>query len=236
MGFFTQLIDCDKQLFLLLNRCHSEYFDYLMGMFTTIGIWVPFYMVLIFIIARRYKQKAAVIIPLLILAIVLTDQFSNIVKDLVQRPRPTHEPSLNGMVHYVLTRGADFGFFSAHAANTFALAFFSSKIFRRWPYTVMIFCWAALLCYTRIYVGVHYPFDILCGAICGIGVGWLMYLLCMFLDRRFMATHHPMIHAVKLRNKDIAILFGTLLIIMIVTAFIVKSLLRYHLVIAQNAF
>ncbi|MDP4207137.1 MAG: phosphatase PAP2 family protein [Bacteroidota bacterium] len=235
MEILRNIIEWDKQIFLMFNGCHNPFWDYVMAMLTTKEIWIPLYIAMIVVIARRYGTKAVVIIALLILSIVLTDQIANVFKDMVHRLRPVHEPGLKGLVHYVMTKGGQFGFFSAHAANSFALAFFTAKIFKRWHYTVFIFLWALLLCYTRIYVGAHYPLDVLAGIACGFLIGWLMYLLCKFIDKRFMATKRPMISEVSISNREILSLLLVFLTTYVIITIVVMNLLKFNMVILQNA-
>lgn len=173
----------DTTIFLFLNGLHSAFFDSFMYTFSDKWVWIPFYASLLFVFIRYWKKEALWIILALVLCIVIADQVSSgIIKQLVQRPRPTRAEELEGMVHIVNGyRGGRFGFVSSHAANSFGLALFCSLLFRKKIYTWILFLWAVLTSYSRIYLGVHYPFDILGGII----VGCLSALLCYWLLRKF---------------------------------------------------
>ena len=137
------------------------------------------------------------------LSIVVADQFSGIIKDTVQRLRPTHDPTMQGLVHNVLSRGGMYSYFSAHASNTFAVATLLSLILKNRNFNILIFCWAAVVSYTRLYLGVHFPFDILTGILFGMLLGWGMYKVLIFFDKRLFMLGLPMVSDAKLRSKDL---------------------------------
>lgn len=169
----------DTNLFLLLNGLHSGFFDGVMFAFSAKFTWIPLYISILYVIIKQWKSKSVWIIAALVLCIVICDQVSSgIIKDLVQRPRPSHAENLKGLVHLVRDySGGRFGFVSSHAANTFGFALLSSLIFRRKSYTISIFSWAAITAYSRIYLGVHYPFDILGGMIVGVSAAIFLFWL-----------------------------------------------------------
>ncbi|HON19216.1 MAG TPA: phosphatase PAP2 family protein [Salinivirgaceae bacterium] len=112
----------------------------------------------------------------ILITFILTEQASNLIKVLIQRPRPSHNSELEGLLHFVNNyRGGQFGFVSSHAANTFGLATIVSLIFRNKTWVVAMFLWASIVAYSRIYLGVHYPTDILCGAALGILIAFMVY-------------------------------------------------------------
>jgi len=171
----------DTQLFLFLNGLHNEFFDFIMFWLSNTFIWIPFYALIIFLIIRHYKSDSVLILFFLIFAIVLCDQSaSHFIKVLVERLRPSHEPSLAGLVHLSQAGpGGLYGFVSSHAANVFGLAVFIcltlDKSFKILKY--FLFIWAFIVSYSRIYNGVHYPGDVLGGAILGSFISYLMYKL-----------------------------------------------------------
>lgn len=173
----------DTNLFLFLNGLHTPFFDDFMFAFSGKWIWIPFYASLLFVMIRRWRKESLWIIPALVLCILLADQISSgLIKNWVQRPRPSREPALEGLVHIVNGyRGGRFGFVSSHAANAFGLALFSSLLFRNRLYTWILFLWAMVTAYSRIYLGVHYPGDILGGTI----VGLFSAALCYCAWRKF---------------------------------------------------
>ncbi len=180
---FEALNSFDTQIFLFLNGLHNTFFDNFMYAFSGKWIWIPFYASLLYIFIRRWKKESIWIILAIILCIVLADQISSgIIKRLVERPRPSRAEELEGLVHIVNGyTGGRFGFVSSHAANSFGLALLSSLLFRKKAYTWCLFIWATVTAYSRIYLGVHYPFDILGGIIVGISSA----LFCYWLLKKF---------------------------------------------------
>ncbi|MDA3905276.1 MAG: phosphatase PAP2 family protein [Bacteroidales bacterium] len=171
------LLEIDKQVFLFLNSIHNGFFDFLMWWFSDKLIWIPFYLYLLFLIIKKYGWESIAILLSLAILIALSDQISGLVKDSVQRFRPSHNPDIQGQVRTLNGYlGGNYGFVSAHAANSFALTYFMNKSLKS-NYTflgVVLFIWAFSVSYSRIYLGVHYPGDILGGAILGIGLAWII--------------------------------------------------------------
>jgi undecaprenyl-diphosphatase len=177
----------DQQLFLFINSLNSPFFDQVMHTLSGKLIWVPLYLAILVFLGIKYKRKFLIIIIFIILAATLADQSSVIVKNIVQRLRPCHEPSIMGIVHLVNGEcGGVYGFVSSHATNTFDVALLSlSFIKKRW-YSISIILWASIICYSRVYIGVHYPGDVLCGAILGSFIGWGIYSLYVITDKRIL--------------------------------------------------
>jgi undecaprenyl-diphosphatase len=180
----------DTWLFLLLNGLHSAFFDFVMYWISDRFVWIPMYAVLAFLLIRQYKWRSLVILLLVALAITTSDQITYHLKNFFERPRPCHAEALQGVVHTVRDScGGSYGFMSGHAANVFALAlllipFFKNR-YRYFPLFILV--WAAVVAYSRIYLGVHYPADILAGAFLGALIGW-GYSRIYFLI--FKPTHH----------------------------------------------
>lgn len=175
IDFLTNL---DSQLFLFLNGLHSEFWDSIMWWVSGKEEWIPLYLVLLGWLIFRFKWRILYLIPFIVLLIVLSDQISVLIKNTVQRFRPTHDPEIGNLVNTLNNyRGGKYGFVSSHAANSFALAIFTSLILKNRWFTVFIFFWAALVSYSRIYLGVHYPGDILFGALLGIALGMFTFWL-----------------------------------------------------------
>jgi undecaprenyl-diphosphatase len=124
----------------------------------------------------------------IVLAITLADQISvKCFKFVFERLRPSHNPEIKNQVNILNGyRGGQFGFVSSHAANTFALAAFTTRLFRNRYFAWFIFIWAAVVSYSRIYLGVHYPLDILGGAILGMILGYLVFYLYKLAGNRFL--------------------------------------------------
>jgi len=165
----------DTELFLFLNGKHNVFWDFVMFWASEKLVWVPLYILFIFLIIKFYKKKAWLIILSAIAMIAVTDVVSvHAFKNVFMRWRPCHEPGLEGMVHLVKNKcGGDFGFVSSHAVNHFAMAaFFSVIFFRKIKYFIpVILFWATFISYSRIYLGVHYPGDVICGGISGAVLG-----------------------------------------------------------------
>ena len=173
-----QLIELDKQVLLALNGNHSLFWDGFMWTVTKTVTWVPVGAALLYVIFKNNKlSQAATIVLSLALCITLADQItSGLCKPFFERFRPTQDPDMMYLVHTVNGyRGGMYGFMSSHAANTFAVAMFVSLLVRNWLMTFFTFTWAMIASYSRIYLGVHYPGDILCGATVGMIVAALLY-------------------------------------------------------------
>ena len=174
------LIELDHEIFLWLNGKHSEAFDFIMFWVSNKFIWVPFYLYLIYRVVQMHNNRILLLlIPSIALMIVCSDQSSvQWFKEVFLRPRPCHEPLLDGLVHTVKNKcGGPYGFVSSHATNSFAVAVFVLLIYREAWWTVGLLFWAALVSYSRIYLGVHYPGDVLGGAILGSLWGVIWYTI-----------------------------------------------------------
>ena len=170
---FQQLLELDKDVFLFLNGFHSPVWDTIMWYITRTATWLPLY-ILILIALIRNDQSYRIIFTFIFLAIVvlLNDQISVLIKHLVERPRPTHNPAIADLVHTVNNyRGGQYGFLSSHAANVFGVAVFLIYLLKNSKWTIVLLLWALVVSYSRIYLGKHYPLDIICGAILGILIG-----------------------------------------------------------------
>lgn len=167
----------DTDLFLLINGFHSPFFDGFMFAVSEKLTWIPLYISVLYLLIKCWKKEAIWAILALILCIVISDQVaSGLLKDLVKRLRPSHAEDLKGLVHLVRGySGGKYGFASSHAANAFGFAILSSIILQRRIYTWSIMVWAIITAYSRIYLGVHYPLDVLGGAIVGVMATLICY-------------------------------------------------------------
>lgn len=183
-----QLIDFDQQLLLQLNGSDSLFGDGFMWIATSTSTWIPLAITLLYVIFKNRKIKESLLIIVsLALVIIIADQISSgFCKPFFARFRPTQDPELMYMIDIVNNyRGGRYGFISSHAANTFAVAIFLTLIIRDKMLGLVLFIWAALNAYSRIYLGVHYPGDILFGTLVGICVGCLVYLLYNHIHKFF---------------------------------------------------
>jgi undecaprenyl-diphosphatase len=180
----------DQQLFLFLNSLHTPFWDSVMHALSGRVIWAPLYLAILLYLGFTYKRKFLIILLFVILAVTLADQVSvQLFKNVFHRLRPCHDPSLAGMVHLVNGEcGGLYGFVSSHASNSFNVAFLSLMFIKRRWYTICIIIWASVICYSRVYLGVHYPGDIICGAILGAFIGWGIYKLYELTDNKILNT------------------------------------------------
>ena len=194
------LIHIDQQWLLAINGWHSEWADILMWYISKSTTWLPLYALLVGLIVYRFgilspslcregRRGSSLLRVLIILAgfavaVGVSDFVSSgIIKPWVCRLRPTHEPALAGMLHLVNGyTGGLYGFVSSHAANTMACALLFALLYRNKYATVGLMLWVALNCYSRMYLGVHYPADI----IGGLAIGALMATLTYGMVRRLV--------------------------------------------------
>ena len=176
-------------MFLFLNGIHSPTWDVVFYWVTSRVFWIPLYLSLLYLTYLKFKWKALYVGIFIGLLFLIGDQVSvKLFKDVFERLRPCHNPQIADLVHTLYGHcGGQFGFVSSHATNGFALAVFSGLILKsryRYILPLMLF-WAALVSYSRVYVGVHYPGDILGGAILGTIVGILVFWLMKKANIKF---------------------------------------------------
>ena len=191
-----KLIHIDTEILLAINGWHAPWADTLMWIISAKATWIPLYVLLIGLLVWRYRKPAmigvkwlqrvpacVVMIVVIALAVGAADFIaSGILKDLVARPRPTRVPELEGVLHLVNGyRSGRYGFVSSHAANTMACALLFSLIWRNKIATCGLMLWVAANCYSRMYLGVHYPTDIMGGLVVGalVAVGAYHVLLAL---------------------------------------------------------
>jgi undecaprenyl-diphosphatase len=197
------IIELDRSLFLVLNGFHSPFVDEIMVVLSARTPWIPLYLAILFAMFFSFKWDVTDKLPKpkfriitkpvrygliaffgVLITFALTDSIAYQIKLLVERPRPGYDPIIENMVRLLEYKGGIYGFLSNHAANVFGLAVFTSSYFKKKFYTVFIFLWAALVSYSRVYVGKHFPLDVVCGAILGIIIGFVIFSFAKQLFKR----------------------------------------------------
>jgi undecaprenyl-diphosphatase len=172
------LENIDQSLFLFLNGINATWLDPIMKAISSFWIWYPIVALFIFLVVRKYRKKFWIPIVVATICFAITDQTSTLVKKSTERYRPTHNIEIAEKVHIIDNyRGGQYGFFSGHAANSFGLALVSLLFLKNKKWTIFVLVWAALVSYSRIYIGVHYPSDIFAGTIVGLGLAYIIYKL-----------------------------------------------------------
>ena len=160
----------DKQAMIFLNNLGSSTFDPFWILVSEKWFWIPLYVIFLYFLYKNFNKKSLFYILLFVaLGITASDQIANIFKFGFERLRPCHDPSLEGLLREVKC-GGKFGFYSAHSSNSFFVATYLTmllgKKIKQLPY--FLFVWAAIVAYSRVYLGMHFPGDIIVGAIMGI--------------------------------------------------------------------
>lgn len=180
MKMIEELLKYDTELFLFLNSLGNETWDGFWLIVTEKWSSIPLYALLLYLIYRKFGLKRTLIILVAVaLLITAADQLANLFKNGIQRPRPCRVELLKPTIRFIAERCGRYGYFSAHAANTMALAVFVGILLKKY-YPKLVFAllfWAVFVAYSRIYVGVHYPLDIITGMFFGGILGWLFFLI-----------------------------------------------------------
>lgn len=173
------LLEFDKVITLAINSCHSPFYDNFFYIYTQTWTWIPAILLLLVWMWRKWGVRSLYVVAGIALCILLSDQISStLLKPLVARLRPTYNPEIADLIHTVNGyRGGRYGFVSSHAANAATFVTFTALVFRNRLYTILLSLWAFFTAYSRVYLGVHYVGDVLCGALIGVLVGMGVYFV-----------------------------------------------------------
>ena len=176
------LLKLDTDLFLSLNSINSTFWDTVMWYISATKTWFPLYLIVLFFVFKQQKRKGFISFFFMVLIVVIADQSSvQLFKNTFQRLRPCHNEEIINLVHLVNNKcGGSYGFVSSHAANTFAFATFTSLLFYKKHISYLLIFWAVIVSYSRIYLGVHYPLDIIGGATLGFIIGFSIFKIYKF--------------------------------------------------------
>jgi undecaprenyl-diphosphatase len=181
-----KLLSLDVQLFVFLNGLGSESYDGLWLFITKQINWIPFFVLLLYLIYKKIGGKQTLYVLLFLAVLILiTDQTTNLVKYSFQRLRPCNNPDIKTIIRIVQSRSS-FSFFSGHAANSMAAAMFIYHLIKPYfKYAFLLFLWPLIFAYSRIYLGLHYPLDILCGYLFGMMTGVFVYRIYQFTQIKY---------------------------------------------------
>ncbi|MDL2252404.1 phosphatase PAP2 family protein [Odoribacter sp. OttesenSCG-928-J03] len=178
--YFTSIAfpEWDTEWFVFINKMHATWLDPIMELFSSYACWVVICaIVIVAMLHYKHKKMGRISALFLVSSIATNGLINNILKVIIARPRPSQEQSLNEIIHLLESTGISYSFFSAHSSSSFCLAVFSALFFRKKWYTITILAWALLVSYSRIYVGKHYPIDVITGILFGSLLGFLGFRL-----------------------------------------------------------
>lgn len=191
MSIFTEI---DQQLLFWMNGSDSLFTDGVMTTLTAGTTWIPLYIALFYLVLKNNETMAQVLLTIgcAAVCVLVTAGITNLViKPLVARPRPCDDPIIKYAVDVVSGVSAgNYSFFSAHAANTSALVMFLALLIRNKLFIVTMIIWSLLNCYTRLYLGVHYPSDIICGLLFGSLMGFITYVVYLKIYLKISPQFH----------------------------------------------
>ncbi|UUV22026.1 phosphatase PAP2 family protein [Paenimyroides aestuarii] len=181
-----QLIQKDQQLLVYLNNLGTEFWDPVFMYITHQINWWPFFLFLIFLLLKKISlQQFGLLVLVLTVFFVFTDQFTNLVKYSTDRLRPVNDPLISPYLR-ILRKAGSPSFFSGHASNSSGSILIIFLILKKYyKYAWVLFFFPLLFAYTRIYLGLHYPLDIICGYIFGISSGFMFFFVFKFLNNKY---------------------------------------------------
>ncbi len=208
-----QVLHSERNLFFALNGHHTAFWDNVMWLYSGKIVWLPLAILVLVVLTWKTPWRESLLVLLaIVLVVTLCDQFaSHVCKPLFTRFRPTHHPDFMEQVQTVFGyRGGKYGFISSHAANAFGFAMLMSLLLHNRLFTLTIFCWATVMAYSRIYLGVHFISDIVPGIIAGVVFGILTYMLYNYVRPRIVGKDREDSTAVVYSLPRKYILVGTI--------------------------
>ncbi len=184
---FEKILEYDKKILLYLNNAGSDSYDFFWMYATEIITWIPLFILFLFLVLKNYKKKkeAWIIIGFIVGALLFNLLFTEVVKENIERIRPNNDVNIKSLLR-IIKEPTNYSFFSGHASSSFAITVLIFLFLRKKIKLIyLFFLWPLLFSYSRIYVGVHYPSDILIGAMVGISLGIIFYKLYNYLLPRF---------------------------------------------------
>ena len=182
------IIDIDQRLFHFIHQdLANNFFDFIMPWIREKTTWIPLYLILLFILIKKFRRQVWLPLVCILLSVVLADQISShLIKPWIQRIRPCNEPEIVNWIRNVVHCGSGYSFTSSHATNHFAIAVVVLFILRKWSKWVVpvALIWATSIAFAQVYVGVHYPLDVIGGAILGSLIGLFFFYLFRFLQTK----------------------------------------------------
>lgn len=189
MSLLDKIIQFDKELMVLLNGMGTESWDQFWLLVTDQLSWIPLYLIFFYLIFKSLGWKKGIVLVLLTAVLVtFSDQFTVFLKESFERLRPNRDPAINDLIR-ILKNNKSFSFVSGHATTSMAVSLLMHlSLKKHYRHTVLFFIWPLLFAYSRIYIGVHFPLDVICGSLLGALIGYLFYLLSLkvfeAMDRR----------------------------------------------------
>ena len=222
---FSKIQDMDMQVLSLFNGSDNIMLDQMVQILTSGLTWIPLYVMLFFVVMRNNETmgQIALVVGSAIFCVLFADGLvDGIIKQLAERWRPSNDPTFKYMVQVVDDiRLKGYSFCSAHAANTMSLAVFFSLLIRSKMLTITLVIWSLINCWTRLYLGVHYPSDILCGMIIGIIVGILVYLLYYKIYLRISPKINYISNQYTSTGYDLEVIDKAMVILMLTLVYVV---------------
>lgn len=222
MEIIQFLNSVDHQWLLALNNDYATFWDNVMLLVSAKTTWIPFYIAILMVVIKNWGKNSWLIIVGLILCIIIADQTaSGLLKNIVQRPRPFLDPSIQNMVVLVDNyKAGGYSFVSSHAANAFGLATLTSLLLRNRIFTFSVLVWATIIAYSRVYLGVHFPGDIVGGAIVGSVAAYIVYFILKKIKSNLLTEN---LSNFKFIYLPLWIILSTFVIFLIYSAIITLS-------------